>query len=253
MGDSIKLNIQENAAYILISNPERRNALSFGMWTSILEIAEELKRQESVRVAVIQGEGQDFSAGSDISQMARGELTGVNVNQYMEKCKRALEALPFPVLAVLRGYVMGAGVELALACDMRIASASAKLGIPAAKRGIGIALEDTAWLVRLVGQARAMEILCLGETISAATAMQWGLLNEVINDEEMETRVHTWVNALSANAPLTIAAAKKNVLRSMFEPVLEKPDPADICAKSDDVKEGIQAFMEKRNPVFHGR
>lgn len=251
MAGQVRLAYDSYVARITLSNPGRRNSLTVTMLEELISHCQALARAGDVRVLVVTGEGEDFASGADIGefQISRAHL----LEEQLEKALASLEQLSFPVLTVMRGYALGAGLELALACDLRLAADDCRLGVPAAKRGLALTRLNTARLVRLVGVGRAAQLLFTGDFINATLALQWGLINEVAGTRELEYRARDLVKSLAQNAPLSLKVAKQNIRCSFALPSPQAEDPANQCYGSEDFQEGVRAFFEKRPAAFKGK
>jgi enoyl-CoA hydratase len=246
--------------WIVFNQPAKRNALSNAMWRAIPEAMREFDADREVRCVAFRGAGdQAFSAGADISEFEQVRAQKASVAEYDDLLDRVLHSIQDsrkPSLAMIYGYCLGGGLEIALACDLRYCGQSAQFGIPAAKLGLGYNVEGHKRLLETVGHARAREIMFLGRRYSAQEALQMGLVHEVFADAQLESRVDDILSTLAGNAPLSIANSK-----TVFEEYVKShggPDEKAMqaalarCANSRDYQEGRRAFMEKRKPAFKG-
>jgi len=249
---------RDRVGIVTINRTEKMNALNAGTRREILCALEELKNDATVRVVVITGSGDKaFIAGADISEFAG--KTALEQREIMRQTRAfdSVEDFPKPVIAMINGYALGGGCELALACDIRIASTKARFGQPEIKLGIIPGGGGTQRLPRLVGEGKAMELILTGEMIDAEEALKIGLVNHVVAPEQLEAKTMEIADKLAGMSPIALAMAKQAVknaarldLRSGLEAEL---DLFALCFASEDKEEGVRAFLEKRKPAFKGR
>jgi enoyl-CoA hydratase len=248
----------DGIATVTLSHPAALNAMTWGMYEALYNICELLDRDEGVRVVVVQGAGERaFVAGTDISQFRafRTEDDGVDYEERLERFVERLERLGKPTIAKIRGYAVGGGASLALACDLRIATPALKFGVPIARTlGNCLSAQTLARIVDLVGPSRAKQLIYTAELLEAPTCLSLGIVNEVVEDAELDARIATLAGQISGHAPLTLAATKRTVGKILAE---RRPSPDEesvrLCYGSHDFHEGVAAFLEKRKPAWEGR
>jgi enoyl-CoA hydratase/carnithine racemase len=244
---------------VLFSNPARRNAMTMDMWLAVPAALQELDADPAIRVIVLEGAGDvAFVSGADISQFEGQRSTPEAVQRYEEigdTAQSRLQSFDKPTIAMIRGYCIGGGLGIAAACDLRIAAEDARFSIPAAKLGLGYRAASMKKLVDIVGAAYAKEIMLTARQFSAAEAKEMGLVHRVVPVPQLEALTREYCEAIAANAPLTMRAAKR-----IIREVVKSEHDAALCERlvkecfdSADYKEGRRAFMEKRKPVFTGR
>jgi enoyl-CoA hydratase len=246
--------------WIVFEQPARRNAINGAMWRGIAPAMARFDADPEVRCVAFRGAGNEaFSAGADISEFESKRSDKDAVGEYddlLDQVLLAIQGSPKPSVAMIFGYCLGGGVEIALACDLRYCAASAQFGIPAAKLGIAYNIEGHKRLLETVGHARAREIMFLGRRYDAEEALAMGLVHRVLAEDSLETFVDDVLKTLSENAPLSIANSKTIIEEYVKSSGL--PDAAcmraaiERCAHSADYAEGRRAFMEKRKPRFRG-
>jgi enoyl-CoA hydratase/carnithine racemase len=245
---------------MIFNNPERHNAVSLEMWQAAIDILADFRADKNVRVVVLTGAGgKAFVSGADISKFGSERSSKEAIDHYNEvvdKANTAIYEFEKPTIAMIRGYCIGGGVGLALACDLRICSDNSKFGVPAAKLGLGYGFKGIKKLVDLVGPSFAKEIFFTARQFTAAEALQMGLVNRVLPGDALEKYVKDYAETISGNAPLTVNSVKYIVgetLKDASERNLKKCDELVAkCFASKDYIEGRNAFMEKRKPAFTG-
>ena len=245
--------------WMIFDNPARRNAVSVSMWQAMPQALAEFGADPAVRVVLLAGAGDKaFVSGADISQFEAQRSGPEAVQRYEEIAEGAqarLQACDKATVAMIRGYCLGAGVNIANVCDLRIASTDARLGIPAARIGLGYRASLTRNLVDIVGAANAREMLITGWQYTAVQAKEMGLLHHVVAGAELESFTRKLCDDIAANAPLTIRTAKRiigEVSKRDYDAALCRSWVRE-CFESADYAEGRKAFMEKRKPTFSGR
>ncbi len=242
-----------------LNRPDKRNAQNLGMWRELQEVGVELSTDPTVRALVLSGNGSSFSAGIDLTVLM-GQATGsgellVDV-ELVQRAFSWLRAAPFPTVAAVQGYALGAGMQLALACDLRILADDAVMALPEIDFGIFPDLGGCAWLPDLVGSAKAKELIFTGDRLTAAELLRLGIANQVVPAADLESTVMGLATRLSKKAPLGIRMAKRAIdaAQESFEAALQA-SAAGVkrCLASDDFREAGQAAIAKRPPRFTGK
>lgn len=261
MSGSIDLVKKGRVAYLLLNNPEKKNAISAEMWEQLALMAEKISADDDIRTTVLRGKGTSaFTAGADISQFeSRRSPTdrGSTYDELTESAIAAVKAIPVPVIALIHGYCLGGGVSLALACDLRFASRASSFAIPAARLSISYPTPAIERLVELIGPSSAKYLLFSAKRIDADLAKEIHLVDKVFNPEDLDEEVDAFVAALIDNAPLSLRAAKFIVDQCSVDQdkrdIKKVYDLARSCFESEDYKEAVRAFMASERPIFQGR
>ena len=253
--------VTDGVGVVTFNNPDKRNAMSLDMWEGLGQALIELRDDPAVRAVILQGAGDKaFVSGADISQFEKTRHNAEASEEYSRRsaAQRALLAdYPKPIIACIRGFCLGGGMQVAMSADIRIASDNSQFGIPAAKLGIAYGYDGLKHLVSLVGPSWARLLMYTGMRIDAAEALRIGLVDRVIADAQLWDATMEIARTIAINAPLAIKAAKITIAQ-----VLKDPDDRDMnaikqigtdCMDSEDFREGRRAFMEKRKPQFQGR
>jgi len=248
----------DGVAVITLNRPEALNAFNKDMVTEILEALKDAEEDEKVRVLVLTGAGKAFSAGADIKSMkGMTPLKARELSLMGNKLCRALEDFGKPVIAAINGYALGGGLEVSMACDLRIASEKARMGQTEINIGLIPGWGGTQRLTRLIGKTRAKELVFTGKMIDAKTAEQWGLVNMVVPAEGFMEHVRQFATELAKKAPVALRIAKSlidNGLNVNLEAALAlEREGFAVVASTEDLQEGVAAFMEKRKPEFKGK
>jgi enoyl-CoA hydratase/carnithine racemase len=261
---------ENSVVTVTINQPEKKNAINSTMWDGLAEIFREIASRADDRVVVVTGAGNDFCSGADLSgrggnaAAAAGASAGAqNQVHHLAAMRRvndaciALQRLPQPTIAKVRGVAVGAGCNLALGCDLVVASSTARFSEIFARRGLSLDFGGSWLLPRRIGMHRAKELALLAEIISANDALEMGLINRVLPDGEVDAFVDTWARKLAAGPPIALAQTKRllnNSLNVTLEEALDDEAAAQtINFATSDTAEAMRAFIEKREPRFTGR
>ena len=257
MTEEIRTERRAGALWIVVDRPAARNALTFAMYDRIAAICRDANGDDSIKAVVISGSADAFVAGTDIAQFVdfKEASQALDYERRMDSWLGAIEDVRVPTVAALRGPVVGGGLAIAAACDLRVAAPSARFGVPVARTlGNCFSAANLVRLAALVGLGRVKELVFTARLIDAQEARAIGLVTEVVGSEDaLEPRVDELVKQLGSYAPLTLHATKEMVrrVRARMMPD-EAADLVALCYTSADFREGVRAFIERRKPIWKG-
>ncbi len=234
---------EEGICTVTINNPDSLNSLNTPIINELNFVFDKIALDDEIRVVVITGAGRSFVAGADISEMLEmnqeeGELFGRRGAQLFRK----IETLSKPVIAAVNGFALGGGCELAMACDIRIASHKAKFGQPEVSVGITPGFSGTVRLPKLIGNSMAKEMIFTGKIIDASEALRIGLINSVVEPQELMSKALEMAKIIASNAPIAVRYSKDAINKLYAK-----------CFLTEDQREGMRAFLEKRKAIFKNR
>ncbi|MGD9562253.1 MAG: enoyl-CoA hydratase/isomerase family protein [Pyrinomonadaceae bacterium] len=256
--ETITIEKEGKVAVLTINRPDKLNALSSTVHIESVAALDDLRQDDSVRVVVITGSGEKaFIAGADISEF-EGKTPVTQRSVFHEKTLfNSIDTFPKPIIAMVNGFCLGGGNELALACDLRVCSENARFSQPEINLGIIPGGGGTQRLTRLIGEGRSMEMILTGDMIDAETAHRFGLVNHVYPVGELRSMTMELAAKIAEKAPIALQLAKEAVKfasrSNLDEGLRREVDLFAICFSTEDKKEGVSAFLEKRKPEFKGR
>ncbi len=258
MSQTITLERRGRVAVVTIDRPDKLNALNQQVHREGVALFDELRTDDEIRVVVLTGSGdRSFVAGADIGEF-EGQTPVTQRDLFHERTLfNTIDTFPKPVIAMVNGFCLGGGNELAMACDIRIASENARFSQPEINLGIMCGGGGTQRLPRLVGEGRAMEMVLTGDMIDAATAERFGLVNHVYPLDQLEPETMKLAEKIAEKAPIALQLSKEAVKfasrSNLDEGLRREVDLFAICFSTEDKREGVAAFLEKRKPEFKGR
>jgi enoyl-CoA hydratase len=249
----------DGIAKVTLNRPEALNALNSTVYNELYDVFESIENDDEVRVVILTGSGEKaFAAGSDVAEMAN--MDPIAAQKFMATIRKASDRiynLTKPVIAAISGYALGGGCELAMCCDLRIASEKARFGQPEINLGLIPGASGTQRLPRLIGVAKAKEMIYLGDMIDAATALNLGLVNKVVPPESLMEEAMEWAKKLASKSSPVLAMAKMAINTGIDTDInsgLNMEARCDaLCFATEDQKEGMKAFLEKRKAEFKNR
>jgi len=257
--ETLLFEVKEGIAYVTINRPKVLNALNDQVISELEQVFTSIKEDDQVKAVILTGAGEKaFVAGADITQLVDlNTLQGKNFARKGQEVFCLIESLGKPVIAAVNGFALGGGCELAMSCTLRIASTKAKLGQPEVNLGIIPGYGGTQRLSRLVGKGRAMELLITGRMVDAQEAYQMGLVNKVVEPEELMEEAEKLAKTIMSKGPIAVKLAMEAVNRglevSLEEGLRIEADLFGLSCSTEDKVEGTKAFLEKRKPSFQGR
>jgi len=261
MGEAAVLHeLKDNIGYITINRPKALNALNKECIRELLDILSAWKQDDNCRGVIVTGAGKAFGPGADINvfiEESKKAIGGREWSRYGQAALEQLENLGKPSVAAIRGMAMGGGLELALACTFRITEENAKFALPEISVGIMPGWGGTQRMTRIVGRTKTLELVLTGEPISAAEALGIGLVSKVVSDDELIPAAEKFLKRITRNAPVAIKCAMEAILSgadlTLADGLALESNLAGLLCTTEDGKEGIKAFTEKRKPVFKGK
>ncbi len=252
----VHLSVTNGIAAVLIDRPQARNAMTWSMYEELAEICDRIGNNPQVRVATFRGAGGEaFVAGTDIGQFRafNNAEDGLAYEKVIDGRIEQIERLPMPTLAIVDGWAIGGGLALSAACDFRIATPQASFGVPIARTlGNCLSIANTARVIAGFGAGRAKRMLLLAETIGSDEARACGFVTEIAEAGEIDARAAALCARLAGHAPLTMRASKEGIRRVVDAGLPQGEDLIRACYGSRDFKIGVQAFLEKKRPVWTG-
>ena len=257
--ENVKIDLRDGILFLTIDRPNVLNALNAETVEEIYRVFAAARDDETVKAVIVTGGGEKaFVAGADINELAqKSPITGKETSERGQFIFSFIERFPKPVIAAINGFALGGGCELALACHIRIASEKAQIGLPEVTLGIIPGYGGTQRMARLLGRGKALELICTGDRIGAADAERIGLVNKVVSADQLMGAAEEMARKIMSRGPLAIRAAIEAVMSGSEMPMqegqfLEATLFGLLCA-SEDTKEGMKAFLEKRPAQFKGR
>jgi enoyl-CoA hydratase len=256
--------VREQIAWVTLNRPQAMNAITEAMGEELIRITERVEHDDAVRGLIFKGAGEKaFSAGMDLKERVSGrrvtllERRQQKVGARVETQTRAVAAMTKPTIAAIRGYCVGGGLELALACDFRLATGNSRLGLTEVKRGLIPGAGGTQRLPRLVGLGKALEMTLTGRLVDGEEALRIGLVNELVAADELEDAAGSFALSLLQGAPIAIRFIKEALYKgtemSLDQGLRLEADLSAIIGATEDAKEGPRAFAEKRAPIWQGK